>query len=257
MPSSTRLVPPNPSSVARPGLVRAVVLVAVVAMSSALGALSLEGAADAGTVPVAQATILTTDLSHALLAGGSETTYAVGVPSGAACPQDTEHHGYHVFSYLVPQGHSASDVSFKTGVPSRWYGFIADGAYYGAINTAPDTGALQALPTTFTWTRLTPKILFARGHAVAVWEGGIACADVHGKVTNAWNVSVTFRRDARDPHGFTWRVAGETSAHARRHRSWVGPVALAAGIALLVVGAGNVALDRWRRRAQPDPGPRP
>ena len=111
-----------------------------------------------------------------------------------------------MYSYLVPEGVSPTDVSFKTGIPSKWFGYIADGAYFGAINTAEGTGQIVGLPTSFTWSRLTPTDLFAKGAHTATWEGGIACADTHGVVTDYWNSELVFTADSSDPGGFTWKA---------------------------------------------------
>ena len=43
-------------------------------------------------------------------------------------------------------------------------------------------------------TSTTPHLgqLLPGGVPSATWEGGIACADVHGKVTDYWNTEITF-----------------------------------------------------------------
>ena len=133
-------------------------------------------------------------------------------------------------------------VSFKTGVPSRWFGFIADGAYYGAINTAENTGQVVELPAEFTWSRLTPHDLFDPGQATATWEGGIACANVDGVVTNYWNSQVVFTADAADPGGFTWSVAAPDPASGGSGM-WIGVSLLL--VALVLAG---VAIALRRRR---------
>ena len=42
-----------------------------------------------------------------------------------------------------------STVNFKTGIPDRYFGFIAEGAYFGAVNTAAETGQIVTLPPEF------------------------------------------------------------------------------------------------------------
>lgn len=180
--------------------------------------------------------------------GASNTPYGVALPRDASCPGDTAHRGYHVFSYLVPRGVSPTVVSFKTGVPSRWFGYIADGAYFGAINTAEGTGQIVGLPTEFNWSRLTPQDLFGDRHTTATWEGGIACANVHGVVTNYWNTEVVFRANSTDTGGFTWSVA--TAAPAPNgFRRWM-------GITLLVVALALSAMAIWLSRRRSGEGQR-
>src|ERR1700689_4780417 len=150
-------------------------LLLVAVAIAVLGGPAVAGAATASTegiTPPGQVTPLNS--------GGSATPYAVGLPSGASCPGDTAHDGYHVFSYLVPQGVSPTAVSFKTGDPSKWFGYIANGSYFGAVNPAQDPGQAVSPPAEFVWPRLSPQDLFAHGQSSATWEGGIACADVHG-----------------------------------------------------------------------------
>ncbi len=180
-----------------------------------------------------------------LTSGGSRTPYAVVLPPGAACPGDSAHDGYLVYSYLVPADASPTDVSFKRGVPSRWYGYIASGAYFGAINTAQSTGQVVSLPYDFVWSRLTPEDLFPTGAHTATWNGGIACADTHGVVTNYWNSRIVFTADASDPGGFTWKVIDQGAVPTSH------PVGLWIGVGLLVVAAGAAAYALSLRRRRP------
>ena len=39
-----------------------------------------------------------------LSSGGASTPFTLALPPHAACPGDTAHSGYHVYSYLVPAG---------------------------------------------------------------------------------------------------------------------------------------------------------
>jgi hypothetical protein len=179
-----------------------------------------------------------------LSSGGSATPYGVVLPSGASCPGDTAHDGYHVFSYLVPEGVSPTAVSFKTGDPSKYFGYIANGAYFGAVNTAEDTGEIVSLPDDFIWTRLTPQDLFAKGATSATWEGGIACADVHGNVTDYWNSQIVFTASSADRGGFTWKVVQNSAPASSSVGLWVGVVLALLAIAFAVTA---VVLSRRRR----------
>jgi len=215
----------------------------------ALGAVGLLAATPqvAGAATAGAEVLVTPGTTRALAAGGSATPYGVVLPAGASCPGDSAHGGYHVFTYLVPAGLSPTDVSFKTGTPSKWYGYIAEGAYVGAVNTAESTGQVVGLPTSYTWTRLTPTLLFPSGQHTATWEGGVACADTYGQVTDYWNSTIRFTADASDPGGFTWRVVDQGAVPTSQ------PVALWVGIGLLVVaaGAGAWALALRRRSRGP------
>jgi hypothetical protein len=219
---------------------------------AALAALGLVGALGVTVAPgvagaaSASAEIITRPgTSTPLASGGSATPYGVILPAGATCPGDTAHQGYHVYSYLVPAGTSPTAVSFKTGIPGRWYGYIGDNAYFGAVNTAEGTGQIVGLPTSFTWSRLTPAELFTGGTHTATWEGGIACADTHGVVTDYWNSELVFTADSSDPGGFTWKVIHQGQIPSSFNTGlWV-------GISLLVLAAGaaSYALRQRRRRS--------
>jgi hypothetical protein len=204
--------------------------------------LAMVGPTVAGAATVGSEVIVQPGTTKPLTSGGSRTPYAVVLPPGAACPGDTAHDGFHVYSYLVPAGASPTDVSFKRGVPSRWYGYISSGAYFGAINTAQSTGQVVTLPYAFVWSRLTPSDLFSTGTHSATWNGGIACADTHGLVTNYWNSRIVFTADASDPGGFTWRVVDQGAVPTSQ------PVGLWIGIALLAVAAGAAAYALGLRR---------
>jgi hypothetical protein len=216
-------------------LLSVIVLLGLMSSPSAAGA-----AVTASTEVITQPGQLT-----ALGSGGSTTPYGVVLPSGASCPGDTAHDGYHVFSYLVPEGVSPTAVSFKTGDPSKWFGYIANGAYFGAVNTAEDSGAIVGLPADFTWSRLTPQDLFAKGVTTATWEGGIACADVHGNVTDYWNSQVVFTASSADRGGFTWRVVQSPAAASSNVGLWIGVV-----LAILAVACAVVAVVLSRRRRE-------
>ena len=110
--------------------------------------------------------------------GGSATTYGVALPAGASCPGDTAHDGYHVYSYLVPAGHTPTEVSLHEGVPEPLVGFISYGAYYGAVNTAEDTGQVMTLPQ-FSWSRYSSYLndLFPTAPDRPPGRAGSLCAN--------------------------------------------------------------------------------
>ncbi len=194
-------------------------------------------------VVVGSAAITRPGTTTPLNSGGSGTLYGVVLPSGAGCPGDTAHQGYHLFSYLVPKAVSPASISFKRGRPDEGLGYIAYGMYYGAINTALGTGQVVGLPPSFTFTRWTPKELFPKGQKSATWEGGIACADTDGVVTNYWNSQIVFTASASDTRGFTWRVVSQP-ALGPSHK-WL---FLGVGLIVLSVLLAALAVFLSRRR---------
>ncbi len=220
--------------------------------SLALVVLVWSAPAPAGADAVAgSATITRPNGATPLDGGGSATLYGVVLPAGATCPGDTAHHGYHVFSFLVPVGVSPASVSFRTGLPSKGFGYITFGSYYGAINTAENTGQIVGVPPQFTWSRLTRHDLFPAGQTTTTWTGGLACADTHGVVTDYWASRIRFTASASDPGGFTWRVLAQPAAASSHGRLWI-------GVGLLVLAAlfGGLAVLLGARRDRASPSGR-
>jgi hypothetical protein len=159
--------------------------------------------------------------SSPLPSGASSTPFTVALPPRAACPGDTAHDGYRVFSYLVPKGTDLSSVTFVDD-PSTGYGLVDGARYYGAVNTAIHTGQIIGIPNDFEWGALVRHVplsdlLDGRNHGV--WETGLACADARGTLSDAWNTQVTFVARSGDPDGFAWttglgRVADSSTAGA-------------------------------------------
>ena len=210
-----------------------------------LAAPSTAGAATAGT-----ATIIQPDTGAPLDSGGSGTAYGVGLPSGASCPGDTAHQGYHVYSYLIPAGHNPTEASYKGEFPSKWYGYISYGAYFGPVNTAEGTGQVMTLPQ-FSWTRYSSFLghLFPRQCRQGHLGGRHPVRQRGGAVTNYWNTQLVFTRTSADPGGFTWRVVAPPPVGA--NDTWT-----VVGITLLVLAFlfGALAFVLSRRRGRADPG---
>ena len=144
-----------------------------------------------------------------LASGGSATSFTVTLPAQAACTGDTASDGYHVESYLVPQGTSPTSITFTGGVPSTGYGFFSStGTLYGPANTATTTGQIIGIPD-FEWGpavesyNLKSALLY-NGGTSGVWEAGIACTNSSGVVTDYWNTEITFTSSTSDPDGFVW-----------------------------------------------------
>lgn len=202
-------------------------------------------AAVAATVPAGPAEITLPGQAVALRSGGSATPYGIALPAGARCPGDTAHHGYHVFSYLVPVAVAPTTVHF-TSIPDQGLGYFTRGVYVGALNTAQYTAQIVNLPTDLSWARLTPSRLFGPSAMSALWNGGIACVDARGTVASYWNTRILFRASRRDPSGFVWSVAGTDGVPAAGGSGL--ELAIALIVAALVLGA--VALMLARRSAR-------
>ena len=152
-------------------------------------------------------------LTTPLTQGGSTTQFTVALPAQAACTGDTASDGYHVYSYLVPEGTNLSSLTF-IGHPSTGYGLYENTPkYWGAQNTAPVTGQIIGIPNNFEWASANiplATLLFTGtgSSATGVWEAGIACANSSGALTDNWNIEVTFAASSGDADGFTWSTGG-------------------------------------------------
>ncbi len=167
------------------------------------------------------ATIASPGTTTLLLSGGSTTPFTVSLPPQAACDGDTATDGYHVYSYLVPQGTDLSSVTF-IGHPSVGVGLVnSDGAYYGPVNTAIGTGQIPTLPNDFEWGPLVTvprmtlsQLLYTGSGESGIWEAGIACATSSGALADNWNTEVTFDASSTDTNGFTWSAVPGPSGSA-------------------------------------------
>ena len=196
----------------------------------------------------------------ALGAGGSSTMFTVALPANASCPADTAHHGYHVYSYLVPKGTDLSAVKF-IDFPSRGYGLVdTAGSYYGAINTALGTGQIIGIPNDFEWGPLAgsdggavPLSKLVGGPSHGVWEAGIACATTRGALARYWNTQVTFTADARRRPRL--HLARGSRLAGRVHRTVGGTDRHAAGRGAGTTSAASSTGAGARRHHGRRPGP--
>jgi hypothetical protein len=193
----------------RVGSLRTLITVAL-ATVGALATLALvaAGPASASTVN-AVATIVDPSTSAFLPSGASTTPFTVALPANAECTGDTATDGYHVYSYLVPEGTNLSTVTF-INFPSVGFGFVNNiGTYYGPANTAPTTGEIIGIPD-FEWAPLVTddgvsvSTLTTSGTTPGTWEAGLACATSSGVLSDNWNTEVTFTANSSDPTGFVW-----------------------------------------------------
>lgn len=201
---------------ARTGRVRRIVgQVAAVAVLLA-GAATLV-VADAGTSSASTLNGVATTanpVNDAFLgSGGSGTGFTVTLPSGAACSGDTAHDGYHVWSYLVQPSVNIDSLTFNGNGPSQGLGlFDSTGTYYGPADTAENTGEIIGIPGNLEWgpivsnDNLLSTLLYQDSGTSGLWEGGLACANSNGDLTDNWNFQITFTKSTTDPDKFTWSV---------------------------------------------------
>ena len=189
-------------------------LTGLLAALTTLGTLVLAGATPASASTLGGSASIASPGTTTNLPGGASTTpFTVSLPAQAACDADTATHGYHVYSYLVPQGTSLSSVTFE-GFPSTGYGLVDNtGTYYGPVNTAIGTGQIVSIPNDFEWGPLVAddgvslsQLLYTGSgkKASGIWEAGLACANTSGALADNWNTQVTFSASATDPNGFVW-----------------------------------------------------
>ncbi len=203
--------PPIGSTRTRSGRVLRTGLVVVATMLASCTALIVAGAGPSSASTLNGVATTTTPSSGAFLgSGGSDTQFALSLPSGAACSGDTANDGYNVWSYLVEKSAKIGSTKF-TGAsgPSQGHGlYDTTGTYVGPLNTAINTGQITELPN-FEWgpavsgDGLLSSLLYTKGTS-GIWEGGVACANSSGVLTDNWNVQFTFTKSTSDPNGFTW-----------------------------------------------------
>ena len=132
-------------------------------------------------------------------------------PPTPACTGDTANDGYHVYSYLVPEGTDVTTLTFTgNSPPAQSFGFVNNaGVYYGPVNTAVTTGQIINIPNNFEWAPLATSdgllpTLLSKGTTPGTWEAGLLCSNSTGAVTDNWNTQVKFTANSSDPSGFVW-----------------------------------------------------
>ena len=121
-------------------------------------------------------------------------------------------------------GTNVTGITFPGNLPNtgdNQYGFVDNaGGYYGAANTAPSTGQIIEIPNDLEFGPLVSNglvtldtLLYQDGNTSGQWEGGLACTNSTGTVTDYWNTAVTFTASAGDPNGFVWSsIPGPTGS---------------------------------------------
>jgi hypothetical protein len=197
------------------------VLAALVAVLTTLASLAVVGVSPASASTVNGIATTVNPSNNAYLAsGGSDTQFTLKLPPNADCDGDTATDGYHVWSYLVPKGTNISSLTFSgdTG-PSAGLGLFDDTAsYIGPINTAITTGQVVNIPNDMEWGQAVADDAFPASQLLdttgGVWEGGLACANTDGDLTDNWNTQFTFTASGTDPNRFVWSAIPGPSGSA-------------------------------------------
>lgn len=149
------------------------------------------------------AAVVTDPNGDPITSGGSATQFGLILPNNAACPGDTEHHGWFVSSFAIPVVDDPSQLTFKLNYPDEGVDLITvDGVPWITQATTPFTGAIPT-PPLFSWSRYdhdTVDLPMGR------WTVGIACVKGKNPLSRYWSTEVEFVASPRDPGGFTWNV---------------------------------------------------
>jgi hypothetical protein len=176
--------------------------------------------------------------------GGSATPFTLQLPSGAACPGDTYHHDYLVFSYGVPESVSPASLTFPGTFPSTGVDLITlQGEPFVTQATAMNTGAIQTLPG-FAWSRYDHD---PTEQPLGTYNVGIACAQGLGKVAAYWNVRINFVTNDRDPGGFSWQVASPPAAASGQNGDRT-PFLVGIVVGVVILASALTVLIRRRQR---------
>jgi hypothetical protein len=226
-------------------------MVLAVGIAAAVGAGVVAVAIPAGATRRAPAYVLDGETNRLLSAGGSRTTFALGLPPLARCPGDsTAMPFYRAYTYVVPAQASPTDVNFTTGEPDHWYGLYASGTQVEAINVLKGSGLVApVLPGNLTLPPLAIAHLLPNGANAAAWDIGVACTTYIGNVVSYWNAQLEVTASVADAGGYTWTVTQRAPSSGGSN---LGFSAVGFGLAGLLA-AGAVALivgGRSRRHAK-------
>jgi hypothetical protein len=214
------------------------------------GALSLYAGTSASASTLGGTATIASTTNQPLSGGGSETQFTVDLPAQAACSGDTATDGYHVFSYLIPQGTAVTSVTFTSAGPSTGWGLVDGSGYYGSVNTAPTTGEILTIPSDFEWADLTNLgETVSNLTSTGVWDAGLACAPDSGananEVSDYWITQVTFTASTSDPNGFIWTdvpgTGSTTSTTAATTSTTAGTTSTTAGTTSTTAAGGSTS----------------
>jgi len=233
----------------------------------AVGSLAFVGVLPASASTLGgKATITNPSNGQPITSGGSNQSFILQLPAQAACSGDTQNHGYHIYTYLVPPASYSSSslgpLAITNNQPTNGLGLLnTAGDYVGPINTDATTGQIdnslvyaagdlqfgQIISQGLTD---LPTLLYSGGTpggagSSGIWETGILCATSAGVVSDFWNTEVTFTYSASDPNNFTWTAVAGLG-------TWVpeSSLAIALPLAGLAIIGGGVVFTRRRRAAR-------
>jgi hypothetical protein len=198
----------------------------------------------AGALEPAGKPLVITPSGQGLASGGSATPFTLRLPSGARCPGDTYHHGYLIFSYVVPTTLDPSSLTFPSNFPRSGVDLITVvGVPFVTQATDPYAATIATLPD-FSWSRYDHDTAEL---PLGTYNVGIACAHGLGRVERYWNVKFDFASSATDPGGFTWRVPDASASPTHSGTNYLIWTFLGLGW-LLVLGSALMFGFRRRRR---------
>jgi len=176
-------------------------------------------AAMAASTPTGPAII--TDAAHAPLnSGGSQTTFSITLPTGAACSGDTATSRYHVYGYIVPSSQDVGALTWDANGPVLPAGEpvgTPGGDFYSLYNTdtSPYAGNATAITTGQVVQPGQMNYAFfntdGSGGLIPLpvpgtYNVGVACVTPAGTTDNYWNVQESFVANSGDPNGEVWSV---------------------------------------------------
>jgi len=216
-----------------------------------------------GTTPAWAATNGGTPLiqdhpGHNINMGGSQTTWTITLPPGAACSGDTTHN-FTVWSFLLDPSYNLNNVVFGgvgSGgmggdggpIPNTGGSGFANSLYdtgsnaYFAKATAPGTGQVIGIPS-FNFANFSVDGSAGVALPTGPYQIGIACADGTNHVDKYWATNIVFS-PSNDPNGESW----QTSPNPQVPEFPI-PLSLALPLSAAVLGGGYVVVRRRRSNA--------
>jgi hypothetical protein len=151
------------------------------------------------------------DNSKVLDHGASATVFGLRLPSGAACPGDTQHDQWRIQSFMVPDKVDPGTLSFDNTQPhgdGMFPLYSSDTKPYtqqatAANSTAGKPGAVVNVPP-MSFKVFTPGLV-----APGTYRIGLACTLAPARTTAVyWDTQIVIAAASSDrPAGFVWRLA--------------------------------------------------